>query len=794
MDTTRTQPAWRMPIRSGVAVAALIATGAALTLTGVAHAAAGDAGSPDTAFNTNVGTSLGSSRQVFAVAEQSDGKVVVGGDFQTSLGAVSGRIARFNSDGTPDTAFNTNTSALLDNSVEDIAIQSDGKIVIVGAFNSVAGTGGGCRYVARLNSTGTVDSSFCTSFANATGARGNSVAIRSTDGAIVIGGNFTTPSSYLAVLNADGSPATTFNTTVGVSLKQPVLAVGLTSAGLIFAGGGTEMLGVGTGAVAAINADGTLTGDAGTFNTAFAASVTGTVRALAVQSDSKVVIGGDFSSPGRNIARFSANGSADSSFNTNANTVNLGGPVQDLAIDSSGRIPVAGSFSGYFKRLLGTGAIDSSFANPGVGFTAYAVGVTTDSKILLGGAFTTPGRYLARFLGEAAAGPLTYSSGAFPAATVGSPATLTVTVTNTGPGVATPSAITSAGTGVSVTGGTCAVGTGIAASGTCTVTLSWTPVAAGTLSDGLLTISYPGGAAAANEVALTGTATASGGSGGGSSSGGSTPDPSPTPTPTASLPSLGAEAAPGGLAPGADRVTVGGAPVPVVVAPNAPNTGLDVTGPGWRLSLAARTATGQPAPLGPNGVLRFVRGQGLAAEGVGFKPNSPVQLFLFSDATLLGELTTDTAGSFSGSVALPSDVAIGAHVAQVNGYTTGDEVRSVSLGVEVVESATEASSVGSRIYFPYRSARLTSKAKRTLTSLAAQVPAQSRASSVVLGIVQAQSPKPGDRALARARAMNVARYLTAAGLPGTVSIRTQPVKVKNVAEARRVVVTVRYTR
>lgn len=286
----------------------------------------------------------------------------------------------------------------------------------------------------------------------------------------------------------------------------------------------------------------------------------------------------------------------------------------------------------------------------------------------------------------------------------------------------------------------------------------------------------------------------SGGGGGGSTSSGSSSDPASSTVPSSPLPSLGAETVVGGLAPGADRVTVGGTVVPVVVGPNAQNTGLDVSGPGWRLSLASSTSSGGSSPLGPNGVLRFVRGQGLAAEGVGFKPNSPVQLFLFSNATFLGELTTDAAGSFSGSVDLPPDVAVGDHVAQVNGYTTGNQVRSVSLGIEVVEPATASTSVGSRVYFAYRSARLTPKAKRTLTSLAAQVPADATASSVVVGVVRAQDPVRADRSLARARAARVARYLRAAGLPGSVTVRTTAVTVKNVAAARRVVVTVRYVR
>lgn len=722
----------------------------------------------------------------------------MGGTFRTSSTAVSNYVARFNADGTPDTAFNSNAAALFNASVEDLAVASDGKIVVVGGFTTVAGAGGGCQWVARLNTDGTLDTTFCTNYANALSARGNSVAIRSSDGAIVIGSNSTTPSSYVAMLNSDGTPNSTFNTSLGVTLKQSVYAVGLNSTGMVYAGGASALLGAGTGSVAAINADGTTNGDAGTFNAGFGTQVTSTVYAVGVQSNDKVVVGGGyFASLGSSVARFNTDGTADAAFNTNAAGVDLVS-VQDLTIDSSGRIPVVGSFAQRLTRLLATGASDTSFADPGVSDgTAYAVATTTNSKLLLGGSFTTVSRYLGRFYGEAAAGPLTFSSGAFPAATVGSASTLTVTVTNSGAGSATPSAITVAGSGVINAGtGTCSTSSAIAASGTCTVVLTWTPSAAGSLSAASLTIAYPNGATASNAVTLTGTATASGGGGG--SSGGSSSEPTPTPSPTPSttpavLPPLDPQGSASGLRPGQDAASVGGQAVPVVVAPNGSNTGLDVSSAGWRLSLSARTASGAPAPLGPNGVLRFVRGQGLATEGVGFRPNSPVTLYLFSDAVLLGELTTDASGSFSGTVPLPADVALGAHVAQVNGYTAGGEVRSVSLGVEVVAAATTSTSVGSRVYFPYESAKLTAKAKRTLRSLVAQVPDQASASSVVVGVVRAKGQKPSDRVLAKARAANVSRYLKAAGLPGTVSVTTRSVTVRNVAEARRVLVTVRYT-
>lgn len=130
------------------------------------------------------------------------------------------------------------------------------------------------------------------------------------------------------------------------------------------------------------------------------------------------------------------------------------------------------------------------------------------------------------------AGPLTFSSGSFGSPAVGTPTSLTVTVTNSGESSTTSSAITAAGSGVSVTGGTCSTSSAIAAAETCTVNLVWTPTVAGSLSGSTLTIAYPGGAAASSALTLSGTATSGGGGAGGST----TPSASPSPTSSTTTP------------------------------------------------------------------------------------------------------------------------------------------------------------------------------------------------------------------------------------------------------------------
>ena len=99
---------------------------------------------------------------VAAVVVQPDGKILIGGDF-TMLSPNGGapvtrnHIARLNPDGTLDTAFNPN--AKRGASVNSIAVQADGRILVGGAFTH--GIGGQARnHIARLNATTGLADSF----------------------------------------------------------------------------------------------------------------------------------------------------------------------------------------------------------------------------------------------------------------------------------------------------------------------------------------------------------------------------------------------------------------------------------------------------------------------------------------------------------------------------------------------------------------------------------------------------------------------------------------------------------
>ena len=90
-----------------------------------------------------------------------DWKIVVGGQFTDFSGNTCNYIARLNSDGTLDTTFVSNTGSGFNQDTFCLALQSDGKIV-VGGGNFTDFDGNPCNGIARLNSDGTFDSNLYT--------------------------------------------------------------------------------------------------------------------------------------------------------------------------------------------------------------------------------------------------------------------------------------------------------------------------------------------------------------------------------------------------------------------------------------------------------------------------------------------------------------------------------------------------------------------------------------------------------------------------------------------------------
>src|ERR1035437_9998336 len=137
---------------------------------------------------------------VRAVMLQPDGKILVGGDFTTlqpngaATATTRNRLARLNADGTLDVAFNPNiggtTPQVYVPQVFALLLQADGRIVVGGNFTSVTPTPTRPTFqrnrLARLNADGSLDAAFDPNANNLVFA-----LAQHGDGKIVVAGGFT---------------------------------------------------------------------------------------------------------------------------------------------------------------------------------------------------------------------------------------------------------------------------------------------------------------------------------------------------------------------------------------------------------------------------------------------------------------------------------------------------------------------------------------------------------------------------------------------------------------------------
>jgi uncharacterized delta-60 repeat protein len=268
-----------------------------------------------------------------AIAIQTDGKILV--STNTFGGPIDPKLKRLNTDGSIDNSF---TISVANDNILDIAIQSDGKILVSGTFTSYLGDFGHVR-IARLNSDGSVDNTFNAGAIPFNGTFGvNRVAVQA-DGKIVVSGDFTsingTGRNRIARLNASGSVDTSFNPGFGIEggTNKIVQSIKFQPDGKIIIGGDfTNYNGTLRRGIARINTDGSL--DA-TFNAGFSASAF-QIASLVIQSNGKIIAGSDNAF----IVRLNPNGINDSSF-----VVTVNAPVTGVALQATGRIFVSGSFS-----------------------------------------------------------------------------------------------------------------------------------------------------------------------------------------------------------------------------------------------------------------------------------------------------------------------------------------------------------------------------------------------------------------------------------------------------------------
>ena len=153
------------------------------------------------------------------MALQSNGKIVVGGAF-TGVSATSiNRIVRLETDGSIDATFSAGTG--FDNNVLVVNVESDGKIMIGGAFSGY--NGNASSQIVRLNGDGSIDNTFVVG-SGFTGQIGSRVtSITKNNNRYVVNGSFTgyqeTTQVVIVGLNNNGSIDSTFNTGGGFTVS-----------------------------------------------------------------------------------------------------------------------------------------------------------------------------------------------------------------------------------------------------------------------------------------------------------------------------------------------------------------------------------------------------------------------------------------------------------------------------------------------------------------------------------------------------------------------------------------------
>jgi uncharacterized delta-60 repeat protein len=324
-------------------------------------------GSLDTSFV--VGTGFNS--VAFDCLIQPDGSIIFGGIFTTYNGTPINRICRILPNGNIDTSFTIGGG--FSNAVTTLALQPlDNKILVGGVFTSFNGTPR--NYICRLNPNGTNDATFNIG----TGFNGGVETIcLLPSGKILVGGNFTsfngTPTNYICRLNSDGTLDTTFN--VGgsgfsntVSNPINVRDIKLQSTGkLIVAGIFGSYNGVSVKKICRLFDDGTLDT---TFNIGSVGPTPSFayIFTIAIQSDDKIIIGGQFTQINninyRGICRLEPDGDIDSTFIV-GNGFNNSGEIQRILIQPDNKILVTGSFQQY-------GDAPNDFSDWGISTFAYA--------------------------------------------------------------------------------------------------------------------------------------------------------------------------------------------------------------------------------------------------------------------------------------------------------------------------------------------------------------------------------------------------------------------------------------
>ncbi len=329
---------------------------------------------------------------VFSSQLQSDGKIIVGGEFQTFNGTSVRHLVRLNANGTLDGTFSLGSG--FNNRVRSTVLLSDGKILVAGDFTQFNGTA--VNGIVRLNPNGSLDNTFNVTAAFSSGYQLNCIAIQPWNGKIVVGGSFTTQAgsskNRITRFNTDGSVDGLFIN--GTGFNGNVNAIIITDDQKLLVGSSASTYnGTTINRIVKLNTDGTIDNSFTRLNFSNFGIFT-----LCNLSDGYYV-GGTFTSVGGSPIECGIflNDNGTSTISKNIYVGFSGGYVFDIIpIPSTNRIVLIGTFTHYngvpanrIIMLEADGSIVSGF-NYGTGFNDIAQkGFLVNDKLIVVGSFTS---------------------------------------------------------------------------------------------------------------------------------------------------------------------------------------------------------------------------------------------------------------------------------------------------------------------------------------------------------------------------------------------------------------------
>ena len=319
--------------------------------------------------------------RVNALAQQADGKILVGGTFSELGGTPRNNIGRLNPDGTLDERFDP----VAGGTISALVVERNGNILVGGSFSSLAGQPRAS--LARIKPDGTLE----TQFAAEVDGKVNAMVL-TTDDRILVAGEFRSLSGQacanLVRISWDGSLDAGFQPTT----DGPVNTLAIQEDGAIVLGGDfLSVAGQARTRLARLNPDGSL--DLG-----FAPNADGSVLCLTSQADRTILVGGTFTRVdgiARNaLARLNANGALDMDFEPRAE-----GVIESVVVQADHKIIVAGeSLTGLggatrlrIGRLQRDGSLDPGFSPGLAGWSVRtaALCLQTDGKLVVAGGFSS---------------------------------------------------------------------------------------------------------------------------------------------------------------------------------------------------------------------------------------------------------------------------------------------------------------------------------------------------------------------------------------------------------------------